>query len=182
MKRKRHLLAGLLSAAMLSACSALPRWTAGDVPFVPTPPEVIERMLEMARVGSNDVVYDLGSGDGRIVIRAAQKYGVRGVGVEIDPDLVTKARGEAARQGVGHLVEFHTADALAVDLSPATVVTLYMLPEFNTKLRPVLERDLKPGSRVVAHDFAVDGWIADRVEVVKGGLFHDHRLFLFEIR
>jgi SAM-dependent methyltransferase len=164
-----------------SGCT-LPVYTDGEVPFVPTPPQVVDRMLEMARVTKNDVIYDLGSGDGIILIRAAQRYGAKGVGIEIDPELVAKARNNAFKEKVDHLVEFREQDAFTVDVSPATVVTLYMLPEFNAKLRPILDRELKPGSRVVSHDFAIQGWVPDKIENVKGDLFHDHILMLFEIR
>jgi SAM-dependent methyltransferase len=162
--------------------SAVPRWTDGEVPFVRSTPEVIDRMLELAQVKSGDLIYDIGSGDGAIIIRAAKKYGVRGVGIEIDPALVAKARDNAFREKVEHLVEFRSADALTADVSPATVVTLYMLPDFNAQLRPILERQLKPGSRVVSHDFEIPGWVADQVEPVKGDFFHDHRVLLFQIR
>src|SRR5881398_289604 len=138
-------------------------------------------MLEMAQMKSGDVIYDLGSGDGRIIIQAAKRYGVRGVGIEIDPDLVWKAQNNAFKEKVDKLVEFHAQDALTVDVSPATVVTLYMLPEFNAKLRPLLEKQLRPGSRVVSHDFEIQGWVSDRIERVKGGFMHDHTIFLFEI-
>ena len=170
----------LLLAA--TGCLAIPVWTAGEVPFVPTPIEVVDRMLEMARVKSGDVLYDLGSGDGRIVIEAAKKYGVRGVGIEIDAALVEKARNNAFRENVDHLVEFRAQDALTVDVSPATVVTLYMLPEFNAKLRPILDKQLRPGARVVSHDFEVQGWVPDKIERVKGNFVHDHTILLFEIR
>lgn len=157
-------------------------WTDGEVPFVPTPPEVIERMLELARVKPGDVVYDIGSGDGAIVIYAATKYGVKGVGIEIDEGLVLKARNRAFHEKVEHLVEFRAQDAFTADISPATVVTLYMLPEFNAKLRPMLERQLKPGTRVVSHDYPIEGWVPDRVERVPGTFVHDHTVMLFEIR
>jgi cyclopropane fatty-acyl-phospholipid synthase-like methyltransferase len=163
-----------------NGCS-IPVWTFGEVPFVPTPPEVIDRMLEMAQVKSGDVIYDLGSGDGRILIQAAKRYGVRGVGIEIDGDLVRSARANAFKEKVDHLVEFREQDALTVDVSQATVVTLYMLPEFNAKLRPIFDRQLKPGSRVVSHDFPIEGWVPDRVERLKGDFLHDHTIFLFEI-
>jgi len=135
----------------------------------------------MAQVKSGDVIYDIGSGDGRIIIQAAKKYGVRGVGIEIDPDLVQKAGDNAFREKVDHLVEFRAQDAFTADVSPASVVTLYMLPEFNAKLRPLLEKQLRPGSRVVSHDFEIQGWVPDRIERVKGGFMHDHTIFLFEI-
>jgi hypothetical protein len=165
---------------MASGC-ALPQWTTGEVPYVPTPPEVVDRMLEMARVQSNDIIYDLGSGDGRIIIQAAKKYGIKGVGIEIDADLVKKAKDNAFREKVNHLVEFRVQDALTVDVSPATVVTLYMLPEFNAKFRPIFDQELKPGSRVVSHDFEIQGWAPDRIERVKGDFMHDHTIYLFEI-
>jgi SAM-dependent methyltransferase len=167
---------------LLSSCGPVAVWTDGEVPFVRSAPEVIDRMLELARVQPGDVVYDIGSGDGAIIIRAAKKYGVKGVGIEIDRDLVQRARNNAFREKVDHLVEFRAEDAFAVDISPATVVTLYMLPEFNAKLRPILERQLKPGSRVVSHDYPIEGWVSDKVERVKGDFFHDHTVMLFEIR
>jgi cyclopropane fatty-acyl-phospholipid synthase-like methyltransferase len=166
---------------VVNACS-VPVWTDGEVPFVPTPVQVVDRMLEMARVTPEDVVYDLGSGDGAIIIRAAKKFGVRGVGIEIDADLARKAQANAFKERVEHLVEFRVQDALAVDVSRATVVTLYMLPKFNAKLRPILDRQLKPGARVVSHDFSVEGWVPDRVERVSGDFLHDHTILLFEIR
>ena len=180
-----------LPILLVAACMFLPAsgcgssvavWTDGEVPFVRTTPEVIDRMLELARVNPSDVVYDIGSGDGAIIIRAAKKYGVRGVGIEIDQELVLKARGNAFREKVEHLVEFRIQDAFTADVSPATVVTLYMLPEFNARLRPILERQLKPGSRVVSHDYPIEGWVPDRVERVTGNWLHDHAVLLFEIR
>ena len=161
--------------------SSVAVWTDGEVPFVRSTPEVIDRMLELARIKTGDVVYDIGSGDGAIVIAAAKKYGVRGVGIEIDQDLVLRARDNAYREKVEHLVEFRAQDAFTVDMSPATVVTLYMLPEFNAKLRPILQRQLKAGTRVVSHDYPIEGWVPDRTEVVKGTFVHDHTVMLFEI-
>ncbi|MGH7871456.1 MAG: SAM-dependent methyltransferase, partial [Candidatus Binatia bacterium] len=162
--------------------SSVAVWTDGEVPFVRSTPEVIDRMLELARIKPGDVLYDIGSGDGAIIISAAKKYGVHGIGIEIDQDLVLKARDNAFREKVEHLVEFRAQDAFTVDVSPATVVTLYMLPEFNAKMRPILERQLKPGARVVSHDYAIEGWVPDRSEIVKGGFVHDHIVMLFEIR
>src|ERR1043166_3108391 len=101
----------------VTGCSSLPLWTDGEVPFVPTPPEVVDRMLEMAQVKSGDVIYDLGSGDGRIIIRASKRYGVKGVGIEIDAELVQKANDNAFKEKVDHLVEFRMQDALTVDVS-----------------------------------------------------------------
>jgi SAM-dependent methyltransferase len=176
------LLLNVLALIAVGCGSSVAVWTDGEVPFVRTTPEVIERMLEMARVKPGDVVYDIGSGDGAIIIHAAKKYGVKGVGIEIDQDLVLKARDLAFRERVEHLVEFRLQDAFTSDVSPATVVTLYMLPEFNAKLRPMLERQLRPGTRVVSHDYPIEGWVPDRVERVRGDFVHDHTVMLFEIR
>jgi cyclopropane fatty-acyl-phospholipid synthase-like methyltransferase len=162
-------------------------WEQEEIPFVPTPLEVVDRMLEMAEVKSKDVIYDLGSGDGRIVIRAAKKYGARGVGIEMDSELIELSRAKAREEGVSHLVEFRAEDALKVDVSPATVVTLYMLPWFNAKLRPALQHQLKPGSRVVAHDYGIEGWPPSevvkhpKIERTPGGYVHQHALYLWRI-
>ena len=175
----------LLGSILMLVCgcgSSVAVWTDGEVPFVRSTPEVIDRMLEMARVNTGDVLYDIGSGDGAIVIRAAKKYGIKAIGIEIDQELVAKARQNAFREKVEHLVEFRAQDAFTVDVSPATVVTLYMLPEFNAKLRPILDRQLRPGSRVVSHDYPVEGWEPDQVDSVKGTFAHDHTVMLFEIR
>jgi len=157
-------------------------WTAGEVPFVASTPQVIERMLELARVKPGDLIYDIGSGDGAIIIHAAKKYGVKGVGIEIDQELVERARHRAHLENVAHLVEFRAQDAFTVDMSPATVVTLYMLPQFNAKLRPIMDRQLKPGTRVVSHDYPIEGWVPDHVEPVPGSFVHHHTVLLFEVR
>jgi len=167
---------------LVTGCgSSVAVWTDGEVPFVRSTPQVIDRMLELAQVRKDDVLYDIGSGDGAIVIRAAKKYGVRGVGIEIDDGLVAKARANAFQEKVQDLVEFRAADAFTVDVSPATVVTLYMLPDFNAKLRPILDRQLRPGTRVVSHDFEIPGWVPDKIETVKGDFIHDHKVLLFAI-
>lgn len=130
-----------------------------DVIFVPTPEQVVEAMLKVARVGPNDVVYDLGCGDGRIVIAAAQKHGARGVGIDIDPERIQEATANAARAGVNDKVKFMQADLFTSDISEATVVTLYLLPSLNEKLMPKLMKELKPGTRVVSHAFGMpDSW------------------------
>jgi SAM-dependent methyltransferase len=158
-----------------------------EIPFVPTPIEVIDRMLELAEIKQEDVVYDLGSGDGRIVIRAAKKCGARGVGIEMDPDLLQKSRKTAAAEGVGDLIEFRSEDAMRADISPATVITLYMLPWFNEAMKPNFQKYLKPGSRIVAHDFGIEGWEPDRTlrlpepEVKIGGLVHYHTIYLWQV-
>jgi cyclopropane fatty-acyl-phospholipid synthase-like methyltransferase len=139
-----------------------------DVVFVPTPQAVVDAMLELAEVKRTDVVYDLGSGDGRIVITAAKRYGARGVGIEIDPALVKKARASAVAAGVGDRVKFVSQDLFATDLRPATVVTLYLLQSLNERLRPKLVRELKPGARVVSHVFNMGPeWPAEKTIMVE---------------
>lgn len=136
------------------------------IPFVPSPMHVVHRMLEVAEIKKDDILYDMGSGDGRVVIEAAKQYGIRAVGVDLNADLVAKARENAAKEGVTHLVEFRAQDGLTVDISEATVVTLYMFKWFNNALRPKLQQ-LKPGARVIAHDFDIDEWKPTRIEYVK---------------
>lgn len=178
------ILAGLLAVAHGQTVDSI----LDEIPFVPTPMEVVDRMLEMAEVNRGDVVYDLGSGDGRIVIRAAKKYGARGVGIEMDAQLVELSRKKAREEGVSHLVEFRVEDALKVDVSPATVVTLYMLPWFNAKLKPAFERQLRAGARVVAHDYDIDGWSPARVEKLStienkvDGPNHQHVIYLWKMK
>lgn len=139
-----------------------------DVVYVPTPQVVVDKMLEMAKVGKDDVLYDLGSGDGRIVITAAEKFGTRGTGIEIDPKLVKQAMANAEKAKVTDQVQFLEQDLFQTDISKATVVTLYLLPELNLRLRPTLLRTLKPGTRIVSHDFAMGIWNPERIERVKG--------------
>jgi SAM-dependent methyltransferase len=137
-----------------------------DVRFVATPPEVVDAMLTAARVTSADVVYDLGSGDGRIVITAAKKYGARGVGIEINPQLVAESTASARAAGVSHLVQFIQGDLFTADFGGATVVTLYLGPSLNERIKPRLLRELRPGTRVVSHVYDMLGWTADeRVDV-----------------
>jgi len=124
-----------------------------DVPYVQTPTDVVTEMLKLAAVRPNDVVYDLGSGDGRIVIAAARDFGARGVGIEIDPSLVALSNEQARKAGVADRVTFRSDDLFDVDLSDATVVTLYLSYNMNLRLRPKLFRELRPGSRIVSHDF-----------------------------
>lgn len=136
-------------------------------PYVSTPYPVVEKMLELAKVTAADVVYDLGCGDGRIPIVAAKKYGARGVGVDIDPERIAEATENARKEGVAHLVSFLLQDAMTVDVSPASVVTLYLLSQSNMKLKPILTKQLKPGSRIVSHAFGMGTWEPDRVEQVE---------------
>lgn len=132
-----------------------------DVPFVESPQPIVDKMLEIANVTENDVVYDLGSGDGRIPITAAREYGARGVGIEIKPHLVEKARKNAENAGVSDRVEFRRGDLFEADISDATVVTIYLLPTVNMRLRPKLFRELDPGTRIVSHDFDMNEWEPD---------------------
>jgi SAM-dependent methyltransferase len=147
---------------LLVACGDVGPWAPRDeaslAPYVVSPEMIVEEMLGMAKVGKGDVVYDLGSGDGRIVITAARIYGAKGVGFELDADLVRQAMENARRAGVAHLVDFRQQDVLTVDLSPATVVTIYLSREANLKLRPAIQSQLRPGARVVSHDFDMDDW------------------------
>jgi len=151
-------------------------------PSVATPMEVVERMLSLAGVQRDDVVYDLGSGDGRIVITAAKKYGARAVGFEIDPRLVKESRNNVRRAGVQDLVEIRQLDILQADLSGANVVTLYLFPEANRLLRPRLWSQLKVGARVVSNYFDMDEWVPDRIEEVldvQTGFYHN--IYLWRI-
>ena len=131
-------------------------------PYVPTPQDVVDRMLTLANVAKSDVVFDLGCGDGRIPITAAKKYGARGVGVDIDPQRIAEANANAKAAGVEHLVSFRLQDAMTTDVSGATVVTTYLLSASNLKLRPRLTAQLKPGSRIVTHSFSMGDWTPDK--------------------
>ena len=131
-----------------------------SVPYVPTPPEVVERMLEMAKVGAQDYLIDLGSGDGRIVVTAAKKFNARGFGVDLNPVRIKESVDNAAAAGVSDRVAFHQRNLFETDLSDATVITMYLLPRVNLELRPKL-LELKPGTRIVSHDFDMGDWTAD---------------------
>ncbi len=149
-------------------------------PFVPTPQVIVEKMLEAAHIKPGEMVYDLGSGDGRIVITAAQKFGARGVGIEIQPDLCRKAQQRIHELGLDDRVRMIEDSALRVDLSPADVVTMFFLTSSNEKLKPALEKYLKPGSRVVSNEFPVKGWKASELIRVKTGSMI-HNIFVYEI-
>lgn len=151
-------------AACLFATSAAAQswaWDDGTVPFVASPPEVVDRILRLAEPKAGESLVDLGSGDGRIVIEAARRYGVRGLGIEIDPTLVARSRDNARRAGVETLARFEARDLFETDLRGVDIVTLYLLPEVNLKLMPRLLQDLKPGARVVSHDYDMGAWPAD---------------------
>ena len=148
----------LLILAILVTTVVPPAWAqqplrSPDVIFVPTPQEVVDAMLKLAKVTKNDVIYDLGSGDGRIPITAAKTYGARGVGIDIDPQRIKEATENLKTAGVGDRVKFLNQDLFTTDISEATVVTLYLLPSLNVKLIPKLNKELKPGTRIVSHAF-----------------------------
>ena len=170
----RAILLAVLSVATLAG-SQQPKRTP-DIHFVPTPEEVVDAMLRLAEVGPDDVVYDLGSGDGRIPIAAARRFGARGVGIDLDPKLVAQASRSAQEAGVAERVKFLEADIFEADISNATVVTLYLLTSINERLRPKLQKELRPGTRVVSHQFRMGDWQPEREIVV------DYRpLFLWRV-
>jgi ribosomal protein L11 methylase PrmA len=152
---------------------------APDIRYVPTPQNVVDKMLEMAKVKKTDLVYDLGCGDGRIVITAAKKYGCKAVGYDIDPVRVKESQANVDSNNVGKLVTIKQADIFTLDLSDANVITLYLLPRLNVQLIPQLEK-LKPGSRIVSHDFDMEGVTPDQVVTVKpGDMYGDHKIYLW---
>jgi SAM-dependent methyltransferase len=169
-------------SAALGEKSALdPADTVKLAPFLPTPMCVVEKMLELAEVDKDDIVYDLGCGDGRIVIAAAEKYRAHGVGLDIYPQWIRKSQSNAKKAGVESLVEFRLEDATLADISEATVVALYLLPESNDILRPMLEKQLKPGACVVTHNYHIPGW-SDKevyVESLKDELGKEHTIFVY---
>jgi protein-L-isoaspartate O-methyltransferase len=148
-------------------------------PYVATPPEVVDRMLTLAKVGPRDVVYDLGCGDGRIVIAAAQRFGARGVGIDIDPRLINEAEANARRAGVQNRVKFMLEDAMKVDVSDATVVTLYLLSASNVKLRPLLTKQLRAGARIVSHSFPIGDWEPDVIDSFRDAAGTTRTLYLW---
>jgi SAM-dependent methyltransferase len=165
---RRVKLARLLLIAVLAAgCAGAPTGSPGIL-FVATPEPVGIEMLRLAGVTKDDVVYDLGSGDGRLVIAAARDFGARAVGVELEPKLVQDSRESALKAGVADRTQFLWQDIFQTDLSPATVVAIYLSPELNLRLRPKLQRELRPGARVVSHDFDMADWRPSRTVRVKG--------------
>ena len=151
--RRIVLCLAILAALVVPASAQQAPLRSPDVIFVPTPQEVVDAMLKLAKVTKNDVVYDLGSGDGRIPITAAKTYGARGVGIDIDPQRIKEASENLKTAGVGDRVKFLNQDLFTTDISEATVVTLYLLPSLNLKLMPKLNKELKPGTRIVSHAF-----------------------------
>jgi SAM-dependent methyltransferase len=159
---------GLLCATL--ALAQAPR--APDVPFVPTPQEVVAAMLKLANVKPTDMVYDLGCGDGRIVITAAKDFGARSVGIDIDPVRIREARQRAQQAGVANRVAFREGDLFTADIHDATVVTLYLLPDLNVQLRPKLQKELRPGARIVSHSFDMDDWKPEKQQDVDGRMIY----------
>jgi cyclopropane fatty-acyl-phospholipid synthase-like methyltransferase len=157
--RRLILILAILVPTVVVPASAQQALRSPDVIFVPTPQEVVDAMLKLAKVTKNDVIYDLGSGDGRIPITAAKTYGARGVGIDIDPQRIKEATENLKNAGVGDRVKFLNQDLFTTDISEATVVTLYLLPSLNVKLIPKLNKELKPGTRIVSHafDMSADG-------------------------
>jgi len=177
-----ELLAAILLAAVGEAQQNQPRHPP-EVPFVPTTDEAVQAMLKLAAVKKTDVVYDLGCGDGRIVIAAARDFGTRAVGIDIDPQRIAEAKESARKAGVERLVRFEENDLFEADIHEATVVTLFLLPKINLKLRPKLLKDLKPGTRIVSNTFDMGDWKPEK-EVTVGNPEQDdlelsHRLFLW---
>jgi SAM-dependent methyltransferase len=170
----------LRAAALLALVSALPRARAQavaperplDVPYVPTPMGVVDAMLGLASVRKSDTLIDLGCGDGRIVIRAAERFGCRGIGVDLDPVRVAEARQNAREKKVEALTQFVVGDVFEFDFSKATVVTMYLLPSINLKLRPRLQAELAPGTRIVSHDFDMGDWKPERRREVENSVIY----------
>ena len=178
MNRRRFVLAGMAAGAFASGCS-----TPGlklDVPYVSTPQPAVDAMLRMAAVRSDDVVYDLGCGDGRIVISAARDFGARGVGIDLDPRRIEDANAAARRAGVSARVRFLVQDLFQTDFSEATVLALYLFPELNAKLLPKIRAELRPGARVVSHQFLIGDWRPEQVETVRAATV-DHKVYLWTV-
>jgi cyclopropane fatty-acyl-phospholipid synthase-like methyltransferase len=173
---RRLALAALLAAACASAACAQPAPTAQtrepDVIYVPTPQPVVDAMLKLAKVGKGDVLYDLGSGDGRIPVTAAKVYGIRATGIDIDPERIAEAKANVAKQGVGKLVTIRQEDLFQADISDASVVTLYLLDSLNEKLRPKLLAELKPGTRIVSHAFRMGDWEPEKTQEIGANIIY----------
>ena len=180
--KKRVFLFFVLAAALFPPAPAAAQNRILDVPYVPTKFPVVDEMLNMAGVGKTDILYDLGCGDGRIVIGAAQKYGARGVGIDLDPERIRESEANASSAGVSDRVKFYTGDLFEADIREATVVSLYLLTTINLRLRPRLLRELRPGVRVVSHNFAMDNWKPDASsEVDVDGVRHDVFLWVIPV-
>lgn len=150
-------------------------------PYVPTPQDVVDRMLILANVQQDDVVVDLGCGDGRIAVTAAKKYGARGLGVDIDPVRISEANANAKAAGVEHLVTFKLQDAMKTDVTSATVVTTYLLSASNLKLRPILTKEMKPGSRIITHNFSMGDWAPEKYDTFKDAEGRVRTIYLYRV-
>lgn len=182
---RRTLLGAMLAAPLVPAAGPAAAQTDFDVPFVTTPQNVVDAMLELGGVGPDDTLIDLGSGDGRIVLTAAKRWGTKGIGYEIDARLVSNAQRMARREGVEHLARFVVEDIFIADLSAATVITMYLLPDVNLRLLPRLRR-LRPGTRLVSHDWDMGDWAPQRTVEVDApekrvGLKKTSRLMLWTL-
>ncbi len=171
--RAVHILRSLLLVWVLAAVPACGQGRVPDVRYEPSTPAITEAMLKLAEVGKNDLVYDLGCGDGRIVIAAVRQFGARGVCIDIDPQRIREARENARKAGIrGDRLKFRNEDLFQADFRDATVVTLYLLPHLNLKLRPKLWRDLKPGTRIVSHSHDMGGWKPEKEVQVDGDMIY----------
>ena len=178
-----YFFAAMLLASALAAQSTQPR-RKPDVPYVPTTEAAVKAMLKLGDVKSTDLLYDLGCGDGRIVIAAAKEFGTRGVGIDIDPARIREAKENARKAGVESLVRFEENDLFETDIHAATVVTIFLLPEINLKLRPKLLRDLQPGTRIVSNTFDMGDWKAEKqvtVDSPDDDFFLSHTLYLWTV-
>lgn len=180
-----HMTRSILCLGLISALAFAQTKRTPDVPYVPTTDPAVEAMLKLANVTKSDLLYDLGCGDGRIVIAAAAKYGARGVGVDINPVRIKEARENAAKAKVEHLVKFVEGDLFEADIKEATVVSLFLLSSVNLKLRPKLQAELKPGTRVVSNTFDMGDWKADKETTLDSNEDEDgylsHKFFLWII-
>lgn len=166
----------LLCVVATLGCAQDKKLREPDVVYVPTPEDVVREMLKLANVHKGDILYDLGCGDGRTVITAAKEYGIKAVGIDINPERISESQANAHAAGVTDKVQFRNEDLFEADFKEATVVTLYLLPSLNVKLRPKLWKDLKPGTRIVSHDFDMGDWEPDK----KVDLEH-HTIYLWTI-
>src|SRR5580692_5093466 len=169
----------LFTLAALPGLAQNPRYVNKLAPYVNSPARVVDRMLELASIRPGETVYDLGCGDGRILIAAVQKFKAKAIGVEISPKIVAEARSRIKKAGVGDRAQVIQGDLLQTDLTGADVVTIYLATSFNEELRPRLEKYLKPGARVVSHDYAVPGWKPSKIDKTEGP--HGHLIYLYEI-
>jgi len=174
-----RLVALLVGVAACSSVAAIDDQRPTLAPYIPTPQDVVDRMLEVAQVTNKDMVFDLGCGDGRIVITAAKKFGARGVGIDIDKDRISESRRNARDAGIASLVRFEQGDILNADVSTATVVTLYLVSSANLKLRPILTTQLQPGARIVSHAFGMGDWQPDKVDRFADSRGDDRVIYLW---